>query len=300
MLKGRLRHLQMVVTVARVGSMQRAARELAVSQPAITKAVSEIETDIGIILFDRLPRGIRLTRSGQVVVPLMERILEATDLLAQGVAVQRNSGSSILRVASVAAGISGVLASLAPAFCRANPDIVLRVDEVDGRHMLGLAARDEFDIFVCRPPETTPDGWTFTPVQKDEHAVMASPSHPLAGKSGLTVDDLHGCTWLMPPAGVPAEALLAVLFDGLPPPRMVQLPTRSRTLNRAAIQDLGLVSAAPISIFRAELANQTLARLDFRLESSMPPLGLLRPQVSTGSAMDRFVSFVERAARQAL
>lgn len=292
LLKGRLRPMQMVVTVAQTGSMQAAARTLAVSQPAVTKAIGEIEEDIGVVLFDRHARGIRLTRAGRTLVPMIAQILEATNFFAQGVAAERNSGSTILRVASVAAGISGLLATHAVAFCRENPDVVLRVDETDGPQILTMAAREQFDICVCRPPETLPEGWIFSPVQADEHALVAAPTHPLAGKRGVTLEALQACSWLMPPAGVPAEALLDALFAGAQRPRMVQMPSRSRTLNRAAIQDLGLISAAPISIYRAELANRTLVQIDFPLASALPPLGLLHPAVSTGTAMDRFLATV--------
>ncbi|MFV0244359.1 MAG: LysR family transcriptional regulator [Qingshengfaniella sp.] len=288
LLKGRLRQLQMVVSVAQAGSMQQAARDLAISQPSITKAVAELETDLGMALFERHARGMRLTRSGARILPDLQRILDSTDRFAQAVAAQHDAGSSILRVASVAAGISGVLAGHAPSFCRDNPDIVLSIDEIDGRQILNCAARDEFDIFICRTPETTPEGWIFTPAEPDEHAILAAPSHPLTTAANVTLEALHACTWLMPPAGVPAEALLAEIFAGYPPLRMAQLPTRSRTMNRASLQQLGLVSIAPLSIFRSELENRTLARIDFALSSKMPPLGVLRPRVSTGTAMDRF------------
>lgn len=292
LLKGRLRHLQMVASVARLGSMQAAAQALSVSQPAVTKAVAEIEEDIGVALFDRHARGIRLTRAGHELIPLIKRILEATDLFAQGVAAQRDSGASILRVAAVAAGMSGLLAQHVAAFCQAHPDILLRVDEADGRQILNLAARDEYDVFVCRPPEAIPEGWVFAEVMQDEHALVTAPTHPLAGKSDVDFEALLECTWLMPPAGVPAEALMAGLFVGRPRPRIVQMPTRSRTLNRAVIQELGLISVAPISIYRAELANRTLVRIDFTLSSALPPLGLLYPAQSKGAAMDRFLGHV--------
>ncbi len=265
LLKGRLRQIQMLVAVARAGSMQQAARDLSVSQPAITKAVSEIEAELGVILFERHARGIRLTRPGKTLLTPLERILDATEVFADAVVAQRNSGSSVLRVASIAAGISGLLAACAPAFCQAHPDIVLRVDEIDGRQILSHAARDEFDIFVCRTPEVTPDGWTFVPVVEDEHAIMAAPTHPLAGRSDVTLGDLRACTWLMPPSGVPAEALIAALFADGPMPPHFQMPTRSRTLNRAAVTEMGLVTAAPASIFRAELRSGTLVRINYPL-----------------------------------
>lgn len=296
LLKVRLRQVQMIVAVAQSGSMQQAARDLAVSQPAITKAVGEIETDLGILLFDRHARGIRLTRIGKSVLPLMERILDATDTFSQAVAMQRTSGSTLLRVGSVAAGISGLLASRVPAFLGCHPDIVLRINEIDGRQILSLAARDEVDVLVCRVPDSRPEGWSFVPVVDDEHAILAARHHPLAGRKDVTLADLQACTWLMPPAGVPAEAEMEALFAGRPTPDLVRLPTRSRTLNRAAIQELGALSVAPISIYRAELDAGTLARIDFPLSTALRPIGLLRPDSSVGQAMDRFVAFMAPGA----
>ena len=102
LMKGRIRQLQMVAVVAQSGSMQQAARRLSVSQPAITKVVAELETELGLALFERHARGIRLTRSGRHVLPLLERILAATEEFSEAVDLHRNFGASVLRVASVA------------------------------------------------------------------------------------------------------------------------------------------------------------------------------------------------------
>lgn len=295
MLKGRMRQIQMVSVVARCGSMQQAARDLAVSQPAITKAVSELEAELGLALFERHARGIRLTRFGHQVLPQLERILTATEQFSEAVMVHQNLGASVLRVAAVAAGISGLLARMVAPFCAAHPDILLKVDEVDGPAILSLAARDEYDLFICRSPDTLPEGWQFTPLLADDHAIIAAPDHPLVGRSDVTLADLHAQIWQHPPAGIPADAILARLFDGLPPPRRGGIATRSRTLNRAIITDMGLLSLAPVSIFRAEILAGRLACVSYPLEGALLPLGVMRPVQSPGVAVDRFVSALGKA-----
>ncbi len=294
-LKGRFRQIQMVSVVARCGSMQQAARDLAVSQPAITKAVSELEAELGLALFERHARGIRLTRFGRQVLPQLERILTATEQFSEAVARHQSLGASILRIAAVAAGISGLLARMVAPFCKAYPDILLKVDEVDGPAILSLAARDEYDLFICRNPDTLPEGWQFTPLLDDDHAIIAAPDHPLVGRSDVTLADLHAQTWQHPPAGIPADAILARLFADLPPPRMGGIATRSRTLNRAIITDMRLLSLAPVSIFQAEIRAGTLACVTYPLAGALRPLGVMRPVQSPGAAVDRFVAALAKS-----
>jgi DNA-binding transcriptional LysR family regulator len=296
MLKGRIRQIQMVAVVARCGSMQQAARDLAISQPAITKAVAELEAELGLALFERHARGIRLTRFGRQVLPQLERILTATEQFSEAVQHHHSLGASVLRVASVAAGISGLLARMVAPFCTAHPDILLKVDEVDGPAILSLAAREEYDLFICRNPDTLPEGWQFLPLQEDDHAIIAAPDHPLVGRRDVTLGDLHAQTWQHPPAGIPADAILARLFEGLPPPRMAGIATRSRTLNRAIITDMGLLSLAPVSIFRAEILAGTLACVSYPLEGALRPLGVMRQVRSPGAAVDRFVAALRKAS----
>jgi molybdate transport repressor ModE-like protein len=64
----RVRDLRMLEIIATRGSMARAARELGLSQPAISKAIADLEHDLGVSLFDRNTRGVQLTESGEVLV----------------------------------------------------------------------------------------------------------------------------------------------------------------------------------------------------------------------------------------
>src|SRR6478609_8241267 len=64
----RVRDLQMLGTVADRGSMARAAVVMGLSQPAISKAIADLEHDLGVAVFDRTTRGVQLTESGQVLL----------------------------------------------------------------------------------------------------------------------------------------------------------------------------------------------------------------------------------------
>src|SRR5689334_1903685 len=72
-----LHYLRAFATVAEQGSITRAARVLATSQPAVSKQLAELEESLGSVLLDRLPRGVRLTAAGEVLLRHAERIFAA-------------------------------------------------------------------------------------------------------------------------------------------------------------------------------------------------------------------------------
>lgn len=72
-----LNHLRVFSAIAAEGTFTAAARRLAVSQPAVSKQLGELEASVGLPLFDRMPRGVRLTEAGEVLVRHADRIFEA-------------------------------------------------------------------------------------------------------------------------------------------------------------------------------------------------------------------------------
>src|SRR5579883_1607108 len=78
----KLQHLKIVMAVAEWGSMQKAAKHLAISQPVVSKMIADLEDILGVRLFDRSPRGVELTAYGRT---LLKRSLAIFDDLRTGV-----------------------------------------------------------------------------------------------------------------------------------------------------------------------------------------------------------------------
>src|SRR5262245_2681738 len=81
-----LNHLRVFASVARHGNVTRAARELRVSQPAVSKQLSDLEQDLNTALVDRLPRGVRLTAAGELLFGHAQRILQTEHAAEQELA----------------------------------------------------------------------------------------------------------------------------------------------------------------------------------------------------------------------
>lgn len=292
LMKGRLRQFQMIIEVAAIGNMHQAARRLAVSQPAVTKAIQDIEDMFELPIFERHSRGMRLTPLGREVLPYLRRIADTTRRCAEAVALRHNTGSSTIRVGAVAAGLNGLLAHHLPGFAEANPLIHVKVREIDGRQIQALLSEGEFDLLVCRAPELVPGQWKFIPLLADEHAVFAAPHHPLAKRKRLTIDDLSDAVWLTPPQGVPALAVFEQVFTSIPASNLCQIATRSAVVIREALRQRQALAIAPISIFQSDLAAGSLVQIDFDLGSAVEPVGLLVGRENSGEASQRLVRYL--------
>lgn len=112
-----LYHLRTFVTVAREGNLTRASERLFTSQPAVSAHVKALEEELGVTLFDRTPRGMRLTAEGERLLARAERVLDGVSAFAQeartlkgeisGVArIALNTGSEYLRLSDLHAHLS--------------------------------------------------------------------------------------------------------------------------------------------------------------------------------------------------
>ncbi len=80
-----LKHVQAFVLVARHGSITAAAPELFLSPPALSQQLTQLETELGVRLMDRGPRGVALTEAGRVFLADAQKLLEASDAITQHV-----------------------------------------------------------------------------------------------------------------------------------------------------------------------------------------------------------------------
>src|SRR2546429_6977828 len=126
-----LRHLRYFVAVAEAGSFLGAARRLRVAQPALSKQIRDLEGEVGVTLFHRLPRGIRLTRAGEAFLVEARGTLTAA---GRGVTSARGAakdGASDLEFAHGELGLyTSVIEDLLAAFRGAYPKAQVRVSSM--------------------------------------------------------------------------------------------------------------------------------------------------------------------------
>lgn len=78
-----LQQLRYVVTIAEIGTISKAAEELFVSQPSLTKALKELEKEMQITIFDRTNKGIHVSREGEIFLGYARQVLEQAALIEE-------------------------------------------------------------------------------------------------------------------------------------------------------------------------------------------------------------------------
>ncbi|MFF2920986.1 LysR family transcriptional regulator [Streptomyces celluloflavus] len=193
-----LRTLRYFVAVAEELHFGRAAGRLHMSQPPLSRAIKQLETEIGATLFDRSSAGVRLTPVGAVLLD------EARSLLAQAdrvrVRVAAAAGAATLTVGILGDSTDPGVTRLAGAYRRRHPHVEVRIRETDltdptcGLHA-GLV-----DVALTRGPfdETA---LTVHELRADPVGALLRADDPLARRDGLRLADLADRRWFVFPAG---------------------------------------------------------------------------------------------------
>jgi len=143
-----LRQLQYFVAVAEQGSVTRAAQNLSISQSSVTEALKELETDLGVTLFDRHPRGLTITHNGHQFLRHATKILATVSDARTSFSGQQSalSGTLNIGVTSLVAGY--VLSDLLARYRRACPGVDVSAIEDNGGYLEHLLVGGELDVAV--------------------------------------------------------------------------------------------------------------------------------------------------------
>src|SRR5580693_8504046 len=123
----RLRDLHVVLAVAECGSMSKAATQLAISHPVVSKTISDLERTLGVRLFDRTSQGVELTTYGRVLLNCGNIIFDEMRQGLRQIEFLTNPDSGDLRVGFPEVEIAGIIPSITESFLRKFPGVNLQV-----------------------------------------------------------------------------------------------------------------------------------------------------------------------------
>lgn len=186
MLHGRL--LKYLDEVSRAGSIRKASLKLNVASSAINRRIIELEEELGTPLFERLPRGLRLTAAGEVLIQHVRETLrehERTLARLNGLRGLMRGEVTILTMAGLAANL---LADALEEFRNSHPRVKLTVQVVSGERIVQMLVAGEADLGLGYNLPANPRLSTATQLEHSLGAVMA-PDHPLAGRATVRIAD---------------------------------------------------------------------------------------------------------------
>jgi DNA-binding transcriptional LysR family regulator len=191
-----LRTLRYFVAVAEELHFGRAAARLHMTQPPLSRAIKQLETDLGTLLMHRSPSGVTLTPAGTALYAEARALLEQADLARARVAAA--AGSATITIGTLGDGADQAL--LSAAFREAHPGVHVRVREADLTDPTTGLRAGLVDLALTRAPfdET---GITTRVLRADPMAVVLRADDPLAGREAVRLADVAGRRWFQLPDG---------------------------------------------------------------------------------------------------
>jgi DNA-binding transcriptional LysR family regulator len=181
--------LEYFVAVAEDGQMTRAARRLGIAQPALSQAIAQLETELGLKLLDRHPRGVSLTAAGEAFYAKARLAVAASD-------TAESAARSLARAeqGAIDFGFLGAPPSIAgriemDTFALAHPDITVHYRELPFPPTDTASWIADVDIAVCHRPPPHDAVWS-RPLRSERRVALVPSGHPLARHRVLSVADL--------------------------------------------------------------------------------------------------------------
>jgi len=248
-----LRRLRYLVTVAEEGHITRAAERLGIQQPPLTRQIRALEEELGVILFQRLPRGMRVTEAGRVMVEEARAILERADRLPDTAARAARGEQGRLAVGYTSSGaFHPFVAQQIRAFRAASPGVQLALAEDGTPELVAALEEERLDAAFVRSGGTHGAGLRVEPLLAEPMVAALPTDHALAGAGEVALAALAEETFVFyrrpTGPGLHDAIVAACLRAGFSPMVGQEAPRMSSTLGLVAA-GLG-VSIVPASMQR--------------------------------------------------
>jgi DNA-binding transcriptional LysR family regulator len=273
-----MRHLRLLAALANNKSLRGAAVDMALTQPAVTKTLHEIESLLGATLFDRNNQGLVPTALGQAAIRYARLVFTDLELLHADLKVMKSGIIGNVRIGSMPALTTDIVADLIVRLKRDRPRVNLEVREGTSNHLLTALLDDQLDLVFGRIPQGwTSDDLVFESLGEETIEVVVRVGHPELERPGLQLRDLLDHTWIAQPRTAPLRDIHEQLFRDaqLPSPANV-VETSSILLTVALLDRSDMITLLTDSLtgFYGKLG--LMARLPLTVSARLPPFGVIR------------------------
>ena len=271
----KFRHLEAFSAIARELSFKRAAEELNLTQPAISRTLKELEQSVGAVLMDRSRSGVRLTPRGEVFLQFAEQSISALRHGLRSVQDDRATAGR-LRVGALPSVASGLLVRAVRAFSDQNPETEIEVEEGPHRALIGNLRKGALDLVLGRlgQPDTM-DGLTFHQLYAEEVVIACRADS--AAASVRRFEDLDRYRVLYPPKSSAIRPLIArMLISRGVPLFSDRIETASASFGRGMIlADPGLVWFISRGVIADDLETGRMRALDLDTRATVGAVGIM-------------------------
>ncbi len=255
-----LRQMRVFAAVARHLSFTRAARELHLTQPAVSQQVKLLQQEVGLPLFEQIGRKVRLAPAGEELLRYVNQAIELLSEAAESLAAMRGLKRGVLKLGAVSTA-KYFAPSLLSAFTPAYPEVTIKFAVGNREEIVKQLGGNDIDLVIMgRPPrelETVAE-----PFAKHPLVIIASPAHPLSGKRRIALKQLATEQFIIREEGSGTRASMERVFRERGVAFRTSMEVSSNeTIKQAVMAGMGIsfISSHTIGL---ELAAGKLAILD--------------------------------------
>lgn len=200
--------LRAFVEVAARESFSDAAEALYLSQPAVSKRIAQLESELGVRLFDRIGRRVSLTTAGNTLLPRARRLLNDAREIKRLLSDLSGEVRGKLRMGtSHHIGLHRLPAPL-KRFTERFPDVELDIGFMDSEAACRAVETGDLELAIVTLPPAAPQNLALDTIWDDPLAFMVGPEHPLAGRSAVSLDELMRYPAVLPGTTTYTRAIL--------------------------------------------------------------------------------------------
>ena len=212
--KLRFSHLRLLLAIEAGGSLRAAAQQLNLTQPALSKTLKELEGALGFPLFERTPKGLRLTDQCQVLTRGAGVLMQEVAHVIEETRAAAAEPVAILRVGAPPFVALGYAPRVLKAMLGKSPGVVIHLHEGNSPHMLDLLLEGRLDALISTYSRQMQDpgrmhGFRYEKLYDETYDVIAGTGHPLVRNRNVRWADLLAESWILPPR----DALIRDLTD---------------------------------------------------------------------------------------
>jgi DNA-binding transcriptional LysR family regulator len=295
-----LHDMRVLISVVRAGSMGKAAQLLSTSQPAISRAIADLEHALGVRLLDRTKLGIEptaygsaLAERGTVVFDELRRAVRHIEFLADPTAGD-------LHIAATLPLATGFAAAVIDQMSRRYPRVIVHLSSGTSEMAYRALAERRVDLVIARLLAPVEEDNVTADILFDEHEVIvAGANNPLSRRRKMTLEELMDERWVLGPKDSPSGAIFVEAFRaaGLQPPH-ASIVASAAPARLAVVADGRFLTIVPESMLMHSPFHAAVKRLPAELPTSRRPVGIATLKNRTMNAAAKlFIDLAREASK---
>lgn len=266
----KLQQLAVFEKVVEAGSILAASRDLAMTQPAVSKVIHELERHLAAALFVRGKRGVALTDFGREFEPYAKSMLAELRHLADGLNAWHTGASGQVIVGTLLTASTTLLPAAITRLLDTAPDVIVDIRVGTNATLFPALARGDLDVVVGflpidhgpRPRRDEDSRLTHVKLYDEELCAVVAHNHPIRHRRKLGLKDLHELEWILPTPDSVAYGTACAMFEkeGLALPRRI-VHSVSILTNVGLLTRRPMVGLMPLSAIEPFLTANLVAVL---------------------------------------